>query len=353
MKKLVSILLALIMMLSATTITAFAEDVMVDADELFETQYISPSTPDYSAYESILELVEALDEKEYTAESIKAVKDKVVSMDTLKTQEDVNAAVAEIATAYALLKKTSYAVYFVIINSKEEETSVSYTYHYGEVAQLSVDNGEEPYKWILSSKAGDKKLNSGESELEYIVESNTTIYAFTDISIEEQAKLQQVTFLGFNGKPISYVYTNDVENVEMPEAPALPFYYFSEWVKLNDRTYQAKYLSDSICDGTHHRFTVMVSKASCETYGYLIFQCSCGEQYSTDYTKPIGHNFEDDNRYCVNGCGTPNPRFDDFETNDENDSSTDVEQPTSPSNPQTDQHYGFDEGGYSNMVIAP
>lgn len=346
MKKIISILLATIMVFSLMPITAMAEDVKVDNNEVFS----EVTAPDYSAYESIVKLVKALDEKEYTKESIEYVKSKVVPKESLETQKQINDAVAEIATAYAQLEKNSFKISFIIIDSNENEQVQSYTYFYGDNATLTVDNGEEPYKWIISNSQKDTKIESNDYDLSLIVDNACTVVAFTDTKPEEKHQLQQVKFLSFSGKLIHIEYTENAYDVAMPEAPELPFYYFIEWVKLNDNTYQAKYLSDSICDGVHHRFTTMVAKAGCETYGYVIFQCSCGEAYSTDYCRPTGHSFEESEMYCTNGCGKVNPIYDEEESSDEGEV---VETPTAPTKPEETVEYGFDEGGYNNMVIAP
>lgn len=347
MKKLISVLLAVLMAFSVMPITAMAEDIIVNSEEIFE---IEPTGVDYSAFDSIVILVEALSTKEYTKESIENVKSKVVSRESLKTQEDVNNAVIEIATAYAELEKNSFKVSFIILDSNEEQTTKTFTYTYGETASLSVDNGETPYKWIVTNAFGDKVIGSSENELSLVIEGACKVVACTDVEPEEKEQLRQINFLSFNGRVINIVYTNDVYDIEMPEAPALPFYYFSEWVKLNDNTYQARYLSDTICDGNHHRFTTMIAKPTCTNYGYVIFQCSCGEAYYTDYSKPIGHNYDENTHYCKNGCGTQAPMDD--EASPEESSPT---EPTSPTEPAQDEEkdYGFDEEGYNNIVVAP
>lgn len=343
MKKIISILLAIVLAFSVMPITALADDINVDSEVLF-------SQPDYSAYNSILELVEALDEKEYTKESIDRVKAKVVDKATLETQEQVNNAVAEIATAYAELEKNSFTVNFAIIDSNEDEVYERYTYLYGETINLNVDNGETPYKWVVSTKDGDTKIDSSECDFSLIADKSCSILVYTDTKPEEKKVLKQVKFLSFSGKLVHIEYTEDSSNIEMPEAPILPFYYFTEWVQLNETTYQARYLSDSICDGNHHRFTTMVAKATCEENGYVIFQCSCGEAYRTDYTRPIGHNFDSESKYCLNGCGKYNPNIED--EGSEEIESTPTEPTTQPSQNVVVES-GFDEGGYNNVVIAP
>lgn len=349
MKRLISVLLAVIMAFSTMPIIALADNVVdnvvIDSDEIFE------SSIDYSAYDSIVKLVEALDEKEYTKDSIDNVKSKVVSKDTLTTQEEIDNAVKDIAIAYAELEKNSFKVSFIVIDSQENEKIESYTYYYGDTASLSVDNGEVPYKWIASSNKGDKVVGNNENDLSLIVNENCTILAYTDVKPEEKHQLQKVTFLSFNGKPIHIEYTEDVYNVEMPEAPTLPFYYFSEWIKLNDNTYQASYLSDMVCDGTHHRFTTMVAKAGCESVGYVIFQCSCGEAFSTDYTRPTGHNFDSVSKYCLNGCGKLNPNIEDESDSSEEGVTNPSEPTTEPSS--TEDGYSIGNDGYNSIVIAP
>lgn len=350
MKKIISVLLAVMMVLAMAPISAMADNATVDNDVVFDD--VSVSSVDYSAYNSIVELVEALDEKEYTADSIANIKSKVVNKDSLKTQEQINAAVTEIAIAYAQLEKNSFSVSFIIINSKGERETEKHTYFYGDTASFNVDNGEELYKWTVSDIEGDTKINTSENDFSLVIDKACTVIAYTDTKPEEKHKLQQIKFLSFNGKLIDIEYVESLDELEMPEAPALPFYYFSEWVQLNDNTYQAKYLSETICDGQHHRFTTMVAKAGCETVGYVIFQCSCGEAYGTDYSSPVGHQFDHINQYCLNGCGKLNPNM--VDESSEPTEPSDSQETTTPAKPEADnKEYGFDEGGYNNMVIAP
>lgn len=351
MKKFISILLAVVMVFTTMPLVTLADEVYVDSDSFFDDiSVVEETAPDYSAYNSILKLVEALDEKEYTKESIDAVKATVVDKAELTTQDDVDDAVRKIAFAYANLEKNSFEIDFTIIDSNGDEETQTYTYYYGEEALFKVDNGENIYKWIISDDESDKKLNSTNEELSLVIKEAYSVTAFTDVEVDEY-ELQQVKFLSFNGKILNIVYTEDINNVEMPDAPNLPFYYFSEWVRLNDYTYQAKYLSDTICDGTNHRFTSMVCPATCETYGYVIFQCSCGIGFMTDYSDPIGHSYNDSSDHCLNGCGTYKPI-------DEDDlpsggSSYIPEEPTTTVPEEDEKDYGFDEDGYNNVVVTP
>lgn len=352
MKKFISILLAVVMVFTTMPLVTLADEVYVDSDSFFDDiSVVEETAPDYSAYNSILKLVEALDEKEYTKESIDAVKATVVDKAELTTQDDVDNAVRKIAFAYANLEKNSFEIVFTIIDSNGDEETQTYTYYYGEEALFKVDNGENIYKWIISDDESDKKLNSTNEELSLVIKEAYSVTAFTDVEVDEY-ELQQVKFLSFNGRIINVAYTNDISAVKMPEAPTIPFYYFTEWIKLNDFTYQAVYLSETICDGSHHCFTTMVAKPTCENTGYVIFHCACGETYSTDYTRPIGHNYEQGIKYCVNGCGKLSPEFE-----DEEQQSSPVE-PTQPREPTTvpeeqEKNYGFDEDGYNNVVVTP
>lgn len=346
MKKIITILLALTMMLSVMPISAMADEITVSSDSVFGEEL------DYSAYDSIVKLVAVLDEKEYTKESISNVKSKIPARENLITQKQINDAVAEIASACSELEKNSFTIEFYIVDSNGEMQKQTFVYTYGEEFTLNADNGEEPYKWVISTDDSDTKIESNAKEITLVADKACAIIAYTDIKPEVKEQLQQVKFLSANGKPVYIAYTTNPDEVEMPEAPELPFCRFSEWVKLNDHTYQASYLSDSICDGIHHRFKMMIAEAGCETVGYLIFQCSCGEAYRTDYTRPVGHDFDNEHKYCNNGCGTLNPNRDDYESSTPEESTT-PDAPTKPEEPEKEDEYIFDEGGYSNVVIAP
>lgn len=351
MKKIISILLAAVMAFSTMPLMAMADDVFVNSNAVFNDNFVIEDEADYSAYDSIIKLVEALDEKEYTKESIDYVKSKIVDRDTLETQEQIDEAVIEIAIAYSELEKNSFTVEFIVVNSKDEQVSQRHTYYYGDTVDFNVDNGENVSKWIISDINKDTKLDSSENDISLVVDKAMMVVAYTDTKPEEKHKLQQIKFLSYNGKTLDIIYTEDTENIEMPEAPALPFYYFSEWIELNDNTYQARYLSDTVCDGVHHRFTTIVIKPSCETVGYVIFQCPCGETYSTDYKSPTGHNYIDSDKYCANNCGKINPKYDieDGEYVPSENPST----PSGPSTPEKNENYDFDNDGYNNVVITP
>lgn len=347
MKKIISIVLATIMVFCAMPITALAEEPTLDINEVMDAGL------DYSAYDSIVAQVDALSDKEFTKESIASVKAAVADRDTLMTQDAIDNAIREIAFQIASLEKNRFTVDYIIHNSNEEEIVYSYVFSYGDVVSLNVSNGEVPYKWVMSDSESDRLINNGDEDISVVVTDDCQITAFTDIAPEVKERLIEVRFLSFSGKTINIVYTDDIYNIDMPEAPELPFYYFNEWIQLNDTTYQASYLSENVCDGVHHRYMAVVTKAGCEQYGYALFQCACGEAFRTEYTAPIGHKYVEGEKYCANGCGTYMSSYFDNEYED-SDEPTDPVTPTEPSQPEeSNEDYGFDKSGYNYIVVAP
>lgn len=351
MKKIISILLAVVMVFSAMPLTALAEDVVIDNQEILGASL------DYTAYDAIVTMVKELDKAPYTDETLEALANSIADRDSFETQEAIDDAVTAISTAYTNLAKKSFDVYFVVMDSNENIKQQKKTYFYGDEAEFEVtDTDEVATKWILSTDEADKKLNVSGNSYSMVVTESVTITAITDVAPEVVEQIQKVKFLSINGKVVDIIYTLDIDNIEMPEAPKVPFYNFDEWEKIDDLTYQAKYTLDPLCDGEHHSFYVETIKAGCDTVGYLIFRCECGEAYSTEYVRQTGHNFDNESEYCLNGCGKLNPNFDDLEKAQPEETPTvpstpDVEETTKPS--EDEIHPGFDEGGYNNIVIAP
>lgn len=332
MKKIISVLLALVMTFAFAPMTTYAEDI------------------DFSAFDSIVALVNEVDKTPYTDDSYNALMASIVDRDSLNDQDSIDAATKVIATAYANLQKKTFSVEFFVIDSQDDIEYEKLSYQYGDIAELNVESEEYAYKWVASIGDNDTKLGVVGNSLSIAITGDVTITAFTDVAPEIKEQTYQIKFMAANGKIAGYAYTTDVNNFVAPEAPAVPFYEFDSWEKIDDYTYQAKYILVAFCDGTRHTFAMTIVKPTCTAYGYLIFECECGEAYYTDYVKPIGHNFSDDSHYCVNGCRTSNESYE-----DEEPSNNDVS-PSNPSDePSTDEPLtpGIDEGGYSNTVIKP
>ena len=61
-----------------------------------------------------------------------------------------------------------------------------------------------------------------------------------------------------------------------------------------------------------HAYNSLVVAPTCTTQGYTEFTCArCNETYIADYVQALGHNFSSKYEYCLNGCGTLNPDYDD------------------------------------------
>lgn len=354
MKKIISILLAVIMAFSMMPLTALADEVEISSDSIFETEEITFGL-DYSAYNAAIELVETLDPTPYTEESFQALLNSVEPKDSLNDQTSINNATAKITTAYTNLVKKSIAVNFFVVDSKDNLVQKKLTFAYGEVAKLEVTETEEvATKWLLSTDEADTKLDVVGNSYSFVAKENVTVTAFTDVKAEDVEQVKVVKFLAINGKVVDIVYTTDVDSVEMPEGPQVPFYTFLEWEKLDDVTFQAKYEFNPLCDGENHTFYLETINPGCETVGYLIFCCECGEAYSTEYVRPTGHRYEDGEEYCLNGCGKQRPLSDEeLEHSTPDEPSAPSEPTTKPTEPEKNSEYGFDEGGYNNVVIMP
>lgn len=349
MKKLFAILLSVVMVLSVFPMTAYADEVELTYDEI--NDYASADL-DFSAYDSIITLIHSIDNSIYTDESIKAMLDTVVSRESLDTQADIDSAVKRIAEAYSNLEKKTYTVEFFTVDSQDNITKKDMTFSHGDMAKFVVEDTDEAvYKWVVSRGDNDTRLDTTSEVVSLVITEDIVITAFTDVAPEIKEQTKRVIFLAANGTPVSVVYTTDVENVAMPAAPALPFYAFDEWVKLDDNTYQAHYTMSVECGDNNHVYTVTVVKATCDTTGYLIFMCPCGEGFRTDYTRPIGHNYDDNHKYCLNGCGMANPNVEEEEY-----SGSEVEptQPAEPTKPSEEPYVnGVDEGGFNTYVLLP
>lgn len=349
MKKLFAILLSAVMVLSVFPMTALADEVELTYDEVND---VATADLDFSAYDSIITLIHFIDNSMYTEESIEAMLDTVVDKDYLSTQADVDSAVKRIAEAYSNLQKKTYSVEFFTVDSEDNITNEKFSYSHGDMAEFAVEDTDEViYKWVITRGDNDTKLDATSDVVSLVITEDVVITAYTTIAPEVAEQTQRVLFLAANGTPVSVVYTTDVNNVAMPAAPALPFYAFDEWVKLDDTTYQAHYTMSVECGDNNHVFTVTVINPGCESVGYLIFRCPCGEGFRTDYVKPTGHSFDDDIELCLNGCGMVNPNFDVEES-----ASGDVEptQPAEPTKPSKEPYVnGVDEGGYNTYVLMP
>lgn len=348
MKKLIAILLAAVMAFSFAQITAFADEPTISYEEIDNA---GTADLDYSAYDSIIVLIHSIDNSMYTDDSISALLDTVVDKDSLLTQNDIDSAVKSIAEAYSKLEKKTYSVEFFTIDSQDNIKSTKHTYSHGDVAEFQVtDTDEVVYKWVVSRGDIDSKLATTTDTVSLVITEDIVVTAFTDVKQEIKDQTQRVVFLASNGTPAAIVYTTDINNIDMPVAPSIPFYAFDEWVKLDDNTFQAKYTMSVECGDNNHVFTVTVVKPTCIMPGHVIFMCPCGEGFRTDYVDPTGHSYDDDHEFCLNGCGTINSKFDVEETyTPSDDNST---QPTKPSN---DKEFvnGVDEGGYNNAVYMP
>ncbi len=333
MKKIISVLLALAMVFAIAPLSAYADEI------------------DYSAYDSIVALANEINKDHYTDDSYNALMSTIGDRDSLTDQDSIDTATEIIATALSSLQKKTFNVEFFVVDSQDEFVSENYSVQYGDIAELNVNSDEYAYKWVATIGDNDTKLDVVGNSLSIAVTGNVTITAYTDVPPEIKEETQQIKFLAVNGKIAGYAYTTDLNNFVAPQAPEVPFYAFDCWEKIDDYTYQAKYYLTAVCDGVHHLFALQIVKPTCAFYGYLVFECECGEAYYTNYVKPIGHNFSDDSAYCLNGCRTKNDSFDEDSPSDYDNSPdsspSDEPQDTDPITP------GVDEGGYNNTVIKP
>lgn len=348
MKKIICILLSVIMLLSLMPLTALADEVSFSYDEIND---VLADELDYSAYDGIVAMVNAMDRTPYIEDSLEALDSSIISRDSLMYQNDIDAAVAKIAEAYSSLVKKSVEVKFFVINSEGIFTRQDYVFSYGDTAKFVVkDTDEKVYKWMKSVNDADINLCTQVEELSIVVTEDMELIAYTDIAPEIKEQSKQVKFVGANGRTVSIAYTLDVDNMEMPEAPAVPFYDFVGWVKVDDTTYQAQYSMNIACEDNQHVYKAIVVAPTCTGPGYVIFECPCGEVFTTDYTKPIGHNYDGDTGFCLNGCGTQEAGFEEEEIIVPE--STETTEPAQPSNPKVDEN-GVDEGGYNTYVLLP
>lgn len=347
MKKIITILLSIIMALSLLPMTAYAEDISISYDQ------IENDMLDYSVFDSIIKLANAVDSKQYTDESYNALMASIVERDTLLTQQDIDDAAREIAVMYASLEKKSVTINLYSSNSHEKTTHKAYTASYGDTVELEVESDELVYKWVISTDEGTSKLDVTSNELTIMATSDIDVIAFSKPTPESAERTKAIRFLAFNGALCNVVYTEDVNNFDMPDAPELPFYEFVEWQKIDDTTYQASYICENMCDGVNHKLLATTVPPTCTAYGYVLFTCDCGVSYKAEYSDATGHSYNDEKVCTI--CGNIDTEF--YEDEDSaNTPSTDVTVPTTtPSipenkNPETP---GIDEGGYSNMVIMP
>lgn len=344
MKKLVSILLALVMAVSFSTFTAYAEDVEINSND------IAGLNLDYTAFDNLITLINELDKAPYTDESLEALNNALVDRDSFISQKEIDDAIEDISTAFSNLERKQVNIVFTTVDSNENYTDEESTHLYGDVVDFEVkDTDEIAYKWMLSNDDGDKKLDAQGNNISIITTQDTNLVAFTDVAPEIKEQTKQVKFLSINGKVIDIINTTDVDNITLPDAPAVPFYVFVEWVKVDDLTYRASYKVNPRTDD--HKFTITVIDSTCDTYGYTIFECACGERYTTDYTRPIGHNYDNVSEYCLNGCGTLNPNIEEYSETEEGGSIVTPQEPTTQPTPSVEP--SFDNSGYSDVVIMP
>lgn len=342
MKKIICILLSFVMLLSVMPMTALADEISIGIEDV-----VNPV--DYTAYDSIVAMINGIDKTPYTEDSLKALEDSIADRDSLFTQDDIDSAVKVIAEAYSNLVKKTVSIKFFVINSEGSFTRQDYNYSYGDTATFKVTDTEEKiYKWVKSVNDVDTNLNTQVEELSIIATEDMELVAYTDIAPEIKEQTKQVKFIGANGKTVYIAYTVDVDNVAMPDAPVVPFYDFDGWTKIDDTTYQASYTMNIACGDGQHVFTATVVPPSCVMYGYVFFTCPCGESFYTDYSKPTGHNYDAETGICLNGCGAVAPLDDELASLDENIAPTkpdsDVEKP---------YENGVDEGGYNTYVLMP
>ena len=58
-----------------------------------------------------------------------------------------------------------------------------------------------------------------------------------------------------------------------------------------------------------HSYTDVVKPPTCTRRGYTIHTCACGDMVIDTYVPALGHRFEANEQYCLNGCGTVNPDY--------------------------------------------
>lgn len=356
MKKIISVLLSIIIAV-AVPFAAFANDIVVSSDEVLSNDATLPKI-DYNAFDSVITLVNAVDENQYTTESYNALMATVVDRDSLLTQDAVDNAVNLIASAYSSLVKKTFAVTFKIVDSNENVKSQEFTYSYGDVANFEVTGTDESViKWVLSTDDADEKIDATGNSVSLVITKGANVIAMTDAKPSNSNSVSQIKFLSISGKVIDIAYTADPENIEMPNAPKVPFYYFDKWEKINDTTYKAKYTSTLVCDGEKHIFKVTIFDPSCDGYGYLLFECECGESYATEFQKPHGHSYDNDEQYCLNGCGRENDAY--FElhppvASQEPTTDPTTQNPTEPTTePEQTPEVNVDDEGYINWMVMP
>ncbi|WP_288529162.1 leucine-rich repeat protein [uncultured Eubacterium sp.] len=84
-----------------------------------------------------------------------------------------------------------------------------------------------------------------------------------------------------------------------------------QWKKISIGNYANDYLLNATIHYSAmcaHTYSAVVVEPTCTTQGYTEYTCTkCGESYTADYVDAIGHRFDSNNDYCLNGCGTLNP----------------------------------------------
>lgn len=194
---------------------------------------------DYSAFDAAVAEAEALDNSKgvYSDESFAAYQAKVAEIkakrDTVASQDELDALVAELATASDLLVKTTFTVKFVTVDEKGNESTVEEkTFKYGESYAPTSDKNVE--KWVVTTDNGNTttKLNTFETSVTIIITKDAVVYAYQtdDAQTETSSK---VTFYGKNGQIVAVKYVAEGEELETStvDVPEIPFYTAKGWDK--------------------------------------------------------------------------------------------------------------------------
>lgn len=111
---------------------------------------------------------------------------------------------------------------------------------------------------------------------------------------------------------------------------------------------------------TGHNYSESITLPTCTEQGYTTYTCAnCGDSYIDNYTDALGHNFVDNEKYCLNGCTKENPDYiaESSTVRDENNITTEentvvkVSEPTTKSD--TDEYKGSKDTDYADFRIIP
>ncbi len=107
-------------------------------------------------------------------------------------------------------------------------------------------------------------------------------------------------------------------------------------------------VTDTIVDtgsAIGHNYIAAVTDPTCTEQGYTEYVCEgCADTYKSDYIDAKGHNFNDNNQYCLNGCGEVNPNHIEPTT----EPATDTQEPETTEKETTE--ISTTKADYSNSV---